>query len=155
MRWREVERPEELVVQGRWSWRLPSVALLALGAACSRPSPDPKTPLAVDTLRPTMPEPSTPPVGTPFIADTAIGDCAVALRPPSEEQRAVIDALRRAYGLESALYRRTDSLTSWEQVYSHYRNGFSSPTIRGRRSRTACGQHTRRWWSRNRWVSWS
>jgi hypothetical protein len=77
-----------------------------------------------------IPEPAPAALDTSITADTAIGDCTVALHPPRERERLVIDALRLAYGLEQALYQRADSVTSWDQVYAHYRRGFSEPLAR-------------------------
>jgi hypothetical protein len=63
-------------------------------------------------------------------SDTALGHCVTALRPPADREQAVITAVRTAYGLEGDLYRRSDSITSWDQVYSHYRSGFGEQLAR-------------------------
>lgn len=81
-------------------------------------------------MRTAAPEPSTVAVDTSLAADTVIGDCAVALHPPRDQERPVIDALKAAYGLERNLYKRADSVTSWDQVYSYYRRGFSEELAR-------------------------
>jgi hypothetical protein len=69
-------------------------------------------------------------VDTPVATDTAIGACAVVLQIPSERHREIIEALRYAYSLERELYERGDSVTTWDQVYEHYRRGFAEQLAR-------------------------
>jgi hypothetical protein len=77
-------------------------------------------PLAVDTTPGAMDGPP----GSPA-ADTALGRCAVALEPPSSDEREVITALRAAYGLEADVFHQARARTlTREEVYAHYRQGF-------------------------------
>ncbi len=44
---------------------------------------------------------------------------------PNEEVREVIEATRFAYGLETDYWRDPSDFRSYEQLYAHYRQGFS------------------------------
>jgi hypothetical protein len=50
---------------------------------------------------------------------------ALAWCAPDDEVRAVIDAVRFAYGLEAEYWRDPSAFSSYEQLYAHYRQGFS------------------------------
>ena len=104
--------------------KLLPLAVLVLSVACSRPAPSLKSGTADQPRDSTVPEVPLPTLDTPVATDTAIGACVVALQSPSEHDRAIIEALRHAYGLERELYQRVDSITTWDQVYEHYRRGF-------------------------------
>ena len=107
----------------RWCW----LGWLCVSSACSdaRPQkeaslpPPPATPIARDTVSSAIDTTDAP-------LDTTLGRCGVVLQAPSAEQRVVIEALKAAYGLEGALFQRGASDTiSREEVYAHYRQGFS------------------------------
>jgi len=69
---------------------------------------------------------------TPAPLDTTLGKCAIALQPPSQQQREVIEALREAYGLEGSLIERLGAFDtiSRDDVYAHYRRGFGDQLAR-------------------------
>ena len=100
---------------------------LAVASACSDARPEKQAslpplgspPTIMDTAAFTNESTAAP-------IDTALGRCGVALQAPSADQQEVIDALKTAYGLEGVLFQRAGSDTiSREQVYAHYRQGFS------------------------------
>jgi len=108
------------------------MALLAAGCSEAPPPKRPATappaaaaPLQGDTS-PAMIDTSSAPL------DATLGKCAVALLAPSQPQEEVIEALRTAYGLEGSLIDRLgafDTITR-EDVYAHYRQGFSDQLAR-------------------------
>jgi len=100
---------------------------LAVASACSDARPQKQAfqlpPGSTPTIRDTVAS-ATESTAAPI--DTALGRCGVALQAPSADQQEVIDGLRTAYGLEGVLFQRAGSDTiSREQVYAHYRQGFS------------------------------
>ena len=100
---------------------------LAVASACSDARPQKQAfqlpPGSTPTIRDTVAS-ATESTAAPM--DTGLGRCGVALQAPSADQQEVIDAVRTAYGLEGVLFQRAGSDTiSREQVYAHYRQGFS------------------------------
>src|SRR6267378_569243 len=102
------------------------VAALVVGSACSEAPPPKSANVPPAAAAPSPSDTPAPLIDTvPTQIDTVLGRCGVVLRPPSEEEREVIDALRTAYGLERSLNTRTilDTISRVE-VLAHYRTGF-------------------------------
>jgi hypothetical protein len=104
------------------------LAWLAVASACSDAPPQKQASQPPAAGSPTVSDTVSSGIDTEATRiDTALGRCSVALRPASADQQDVIDALKAAYGLEGALFQRASLDTiSREEVYAHYRRGFSA-----------------------------